>query len=71
MGRNSRSEYLRAIWDRYRRAGRRYKSKILDEFCAVCGYTREYAISQLGRQPGRRRKKPGPPRRYDTRVFES
>jgi hypothetical protein len=70
MGRNSKSEYLRAIWDRYQRAGRRYKTKILDEFCAVCGYTRKYAIGLLGRKPGRRRKKPGPARRYDVRVFE-
>ena len=70
MGRNSKSEYLRAIWDRYQRAGRRYKTKILDEFCAVCGYTRKYAIGLLRRKPGRRRKKPGPARRYDVRVFE-
>ena len=69
MGRQSKNEYLRAIWDRYQRAGRRYKSKILDEFCAVCDYTRKYAIGLLRRQPGRRRKKPGPVRRYDARVF--
>jgi hypothetical protein len=59
-----------AIWDRYQRAGRRYKSKILDEFCAVCGYTRKYAIGLLGRKPGRRRKKPGPARRYAPAVAE-
>jgi len=53
MARKSKNEYLRAIWDRYQRAGRRYKSKILDEFCAVCGYTRKYAIGLLGRKPGR------------------
>jgi len=70
MGRRSKHEYLRAIWDRYQRAGRRYKSKILDEFCAVCGYSRKYAIGLLARKPGRRRKKPGPPRRYDVRVFD-
>jgi hypothetical protein len=70
MGRRSKNEYLRAIWDRYQRAGRRYKSKILDEFCAVCSYSRKYAIGLLGRKLGRRRKKPGPPRRYDARVFE-
>ena len=69
MGRNSKSEYLRAIWDRYQRAGRRYKSQILDEFCAVCAYSRKYAIGLLRRQPGRRRKKPGPARRYDACVF--
>ena len=70
MGRQSKNEYLRAIWDRYQRAGRRYKSKILDEFCAVCRYTRKYAIGLLGRKPGRRRKRSGPLRRYDVRVFE-
>jgi len=70
MGTKSKHEYLRAIWDRYQRVGRRYKSKILDEFCAVCGYSRKYAIGLLRRQPGRRRKKPGPPRQYDARVFE-
>jgi hypothetical protein len=70
MGRRSKNEYLRAIWDRYQRAGRRYKSKILDEFCAVCGYSRKYAIGLLGRKPSRRRKRPGPPRRYDACVFE-
>jgi hypothetical protein len=70
MGRNSKQQYLLAIWDRYQRAGRRYKSKILDEFCAVCGYTRKYAIGLLGHKPGRRRKKPGPARRYDPAVAE-
>jgi hypothetical protein len=70
MGRTSKQQYLLAIWDRYQRAGRRYKSKILDEFCAVCGYTRKYAIGLLGRKPGRRRKKPGPRRRYDRAVAE-
>ena len=42
----------------------------MDEFCAVCGYTRKYAIGLLRRPPGRRRQKPGPPRRYDVPVFE-
>ena len=56
MGRKSKQEYLLAIWDRYQRVGRRFKSKILDEFCAVCGYSRKYAIGLLGRKPGQRRK---------------
>lgn len=65
----SKREYLLAIWDRYQRVGRRFKSKILDEFCAICGYTRKYAIGLLKRKPGRRRKKPGPRRQYDTSVL--
>jgi len=70
MGRKSKQQYLLAIWDRYQRAGRRYKSKIPDEFCAVCGYRRKYAIGLLGHKPSRRRKKPGPRRRYDPAVAE-
>jgi hypothetical protein len=65
----SKREYLLAIWDRYQRVGRRFKSKILDEFCAVCGYTRKYAIGLLQHQPRRRRKKPGPPRQYGPLVL--
>jgi len=65
----SKREYVLAIWDRYQRVGRRFKSKILDEFCAVCGYTRKYAIGLLNRKPRRRRKKPGPARQYDAAVL--
>ena len=55
--RRSKREYLLAIWGRYQRVGRRFKSKILDEFCTVCGYTRKYAISLLSSKPRRRKKK--------------
>ena len=68
--RQSKREYLLAIWERYQRVGRRFKSKILDEFCAVCGYTRKYAIGLLSRKPRRRQCKPGPRRRYDGQVLE-
>ena len=68
--RQSKREYLLAIWERYQRVGRRFKSKILDEFCAVCGYTRKYAIGLLSRKPRRRPCKPGPRRRYDGQVLE-
>ena len=40
MGIKSRREYLQTIIGRYQRVGRLFKSKILDEFCAVCGYWR-------------------------------
>ncbi len=43
-----RREYLRAIHERYRRAGTKAKGPILDEFCRVCGYNRKYAIRLLG-----------------------
>jgi len=61
----SRREYLEAIRGRYRRAGKRAKTAILNEFCATCGYHRKYAIRLLrarGSRPPRRR--PGPAPRY-------
>ncbi|MCH8846056.1 MAG: hypothetical protein IIC11_04885 [Proteobacteria bacterium] len=47
MGKNQRQAYLKAIRLRYRRAGKKAKATILDEFCAVCGYHRKYAIRSL------------------------
>ena len=44
MGKNERQAYLNAIRTRYRRARKKIKVTILDEFCAVCGYHRKYAI---------------------------
>src|SRR5689334_12211023 len=61
----SRREYLRRIHGRYQRAGREHKTKILDEFCAVCGYHRKSALRLLRRvldAPPKRR--PGPPKAY-------
>jgi hypothetical protein len=59
-------EYFQAIHRRYKHAIKKYKSKILDEFCQVCGYNRKYAIDKLNnRQPGRPKNKPGKPSRYN------
>lgn len=70
MGSKSKKEYLLAIWDRYQRVGRQFKSKILDEFCSVCGYARKYAIGLLSRKPGHRGKRRGPARYYNAEVLE-
>ena len=70
MGGKSKKEYLLAIWGRYQRVGRRFKSKILDEFCSVCGYARKYAIGLLSRKPGCKSKRRGPRRHYDAQVLE-
>lgn len=45
----SRKDYLRSIYERYRKASRTEKSRILDEFCKGCGYRRKYAIWLLSR----------------------
>ena len=43
MGRQSKWEYFRAVYVRYRGAGRRGKQRILDGFCANTRYQRKYA----------------------------
>jgi hypothetical protein len=62
MGRKEKTAYLDAIRKRYRKAKRRDKKAILDEFCAVCKYNRKYAIRLLGRprkkQQAKRGRKP-------------
>lgn len=69
MGKQERRVYLEAIRARYRRAKKAGKTAILNEFCAVCGYHRKYALRLLS-APFRRKKalpkKPGPTSRYDT-----
>ena len=40
-------EYLALIRDRYYRSRKKEKTKILDELCAVTGYSRKYAIRIL------------------------
>jgi len=52
--------------------GKRARGRVLDEFCAVSGWERKYAMKVLrgqrrsGRGPGRG----GAPRRYEERVVE-
>jgi hypothetical protein len=65
MSLSSKQEYLGRIYGRYQRAGREHKSKILDEFCAVCGYHRKFALRLLNRPLKSRRRKPGARRKYD------
>lgn len=64
--------YRQIVQPRYQRANRSIKKRILDEFCAVCGYHRKYAISLL-KQPIRIKKavskKRGPKPKYNDDVF--
>jgi hypothetical protein len=47
MSPRSKKEYRETIFLRYKRATRKEKSRILDEFCATCGYHRKHAIRIL------------------------
>ncbi len=64
MGHQTKWEYLRAIYERYHKAGHRSKHVILDEFCLNTGYHRKYAIRLLngpppGKQPARAARRRG------------
>lgn len=43
----SKREYVEAIFLRYKRASRKLKTVILNEFCVACGYHRKHAIRLL------------------------
>ncbi len=47
MSPRSKKEYTEAVHKRYKKASRRDKTAILDEFCATTGYHRKYAIVLL------------------------
>ena len=47
MGPRSKREYTEATFLRYKKASRKEKKKILDEFCATCEYHRKHAIRVL------------------------
>lgn len=54
MSRESRREVVERLRRRYEHAGRRYRTRLLDQACELCGYERKYAIKVLGGQ------RPGP-----------
>lgn len=64
----ARREYREAIRLRYKNGTKRQRSRILDEFCEVCGYSRKHAIRLLGGKAGVRLVKPGPTPKYDADV---
>jgi transposase InsO family protein len=63
LGNKERWEYLRAIYDRYRAAGREAKQVILNEFCVNTGYHRKYAVRLLNGAPPKKGKGRGRRRR--------
>lgn len=69
---SSKKEYLVKMRWRYRRAqGRGYKSRLIEELMALCGYSRKHAIKLLNKSgPSRVLKRSGPKARYDARVRE-
>src|SRR5215210_574433 len=64
MSLSSKRESLARIHGRYQRAGRRHKTRILDEFCATCGYHRKAALRLLNRPLASGRPKRSGPKVY-------
>lgn len=69
MVKSARREYLETIRKRYRKACKKDKKPILDEFCTNCAYHRKYAIRLLGQRPGVHVKKPGAKPAYDSAAL--
>lgn len=65
MSQRAKREYLLRIWERYQKADNEEKGRILDEFCQVCGYARNYAIRKLNGSLNREKKKAGRKPVYD------
>jgi len=64
----ARREYLAAICLRYKNGTKSQRSRILDEYCEICGYSRKHAIRKLGGKVGARLVRPGPKPRYDAEL---
>ena len=71
MSRGSVKEYTEVIKRRYRRAGRKEKGRILDEFTQVTGFHRKAVIRLLGREHGPPGVRRGRPKRYGSEVVEA
>jgi hypothetical protein len=72
MSPRSKREYLDAIFIRFKRASKKEKTIILNEFCETCGYHRKHAIRLLNHYKRFTKPKPkkrGRPSRYNTRLI--
>ena len=66
MSQITRQEVLLRKRDRYQRAGKEHKTKIIDELVELFGYHRKAAIRALRKPPPRRAAyAPGRPKEYD------
>ena len=72
MSRKAKSEYLKEIKPRYKKADKLEKNKILNEFCKICGYNRKYAIyllNKIDKKKTSKKKKLGRKRHYNNPII--
>jgi len=48
MSYETRTEYITVQKRRYKRAGKPYTTRLLDEVCEICGYERTHYIEAFG-----------------------
>jgi hypothetical protein len=65
MSPEQKKAYREAIQKRYKKATRKQKAIILDEFCSVCEYNRKYAIRLLRKKQKKKVRRPGRKPKYD------
>jgi hypothetical protein len=61
-------ELLSQVRQRYTKAGRTYKTRLLDEFCKNTGYSRKHACKLLNGSLPKRKARPGRKKVYDDKV---
>ncbi len=64
-------KYAKEMRNRYRKVRRAERGPLLDEFTAVTGYHRKYAIVLLGREPTPRSRPSGKPTRFTDEVGDA
>ena len=70
MGNQAKQEYLQKILIRYRNSSKQEKTRILDEFCAVCDVGRKHAIWLLSRRrENKKKKRVGFPKKYPAEAL--
>lgn len=57
MDLHARNEYMKKLRERYCKADKKGKGRILDEYCGNTGQNRKYAINKFWREPVKKRRK--------------
>lgn len=72
MSKMSKREYLRELKKKYRRAGKKKKGQLLNDFCEFAGYHRKSALRLVGNRLAGKWKRPKPRRKkYDLETIEA
>jgi len=68
MSQHTKMELVKRWRPKYQRVGKRYKSRLLDEFCELTGHDRKHAIKLMRGKAGIRKRLPGRKKTYGEDV---